>query len=187
VDVSVTSGTPNPKWPLFPYTPYPQQLRFMRDVHDCLDRRGILVVEACNGFGKTVSSLASLLPLAEGSNFPDEATRGVVLIGVPYADFSDPVVRVQIRYFDSKRRGMGNRWYVMDAFRAANQAMGQCIRHRDDWCTFVLMDTRYGSHRDLISRAPSGCADHGSTGRVCARGDSPRRGRGPVRDPVEPS
>jgi DNA excision repair protein ERCC-2 len=89
---------------------------------------------------------------AEGSNFPDEAARGVILIGVPYADYSDPVVRAQIRYFDGKRRGMGDRWYVMDAFRAANQAMGRGIRHRDDWCTFVLMDDRYATRRPLISR-----------------------------------
>jgi Rad3-related DNA helicase len=89
---------------------------------------------------------------AEGSNFPDEAARGIVCIGVPYADYSDPVVRAQIRYFDAKRRGMGDRWYLMDAFRAANQAMGRGIRHRDDWCTFVLMDARYASHRQLISR-----------------------------------
>ncbi|MDH5780393.1 MAG: hypothetical protein OEZ29_07325, partial [Candidatus Bathyarchaeota archaeon] len=58
---------------------------------------------------------------AEGSNFPYEEARGVVLIGVPYADYSDPVVKAQIGYFNSKRTGMGERWYVMDALRAANQ------------------------------------------------------------------
>ncbi len=89
---------------------------------------------------------------AEGSNFPYEEARGVILVGVPYADYSDPVVRSQIRYFDNKRRGMGERWYIMDAFRAANQAMGRGIRHRDDWCNFILMDIRYETHQKLISR-----------------------------------
>ena len=89
---------------------------------------------------------------AEGSNFPYEEARGVVLVGVPYADYSDPVVKAQIRYFDTKRRGMGARWYVMDAFRAANQAMGRGIRHRDDWCNFILMDSRYETHQKLISK-----------------------------------
>ena len=40
---------------------------------------------------------------AEGANFPDEEARGVVLIGVPYADYSDPVVKAQIEYFNRKR------------------------------------------------------------------------------------
>ncbi|MDH5712884.1 MAG: hypothetical protein OEY83_02950 [Candidatus Bathyarchaeota archaeon] len=89
---------------------------------------------------------------AEGSNFPYEEARGIFLVGVPYADYSDPVVRAQIGYFNSKRKDMGERWYVMDAFRAANQAMGRGIRHRDDWCNFVLMDHRYQTHQKLISK-----------------------------------
>jgi Rad3-related DNA helicase len=89
---------------------------------------------------------------AEGSNFPYEEARGVFLIGVPYADYSDPVVKTQIGYYNNKRKGMGERWYLMDAFRAANQAIGRGIRHRDDWCNFILMDSRYESHKNLISK-----------------------------------
>lgn len=88
---------------------------------------------------------------AEGSNFPYEEARGVVLVGVPYADYSDPVVKTQINYFNRKKKGMGDRWYMMDAFRAANQAMGRGIRHTDDWCSFILMDRRYETHKKLIS------------------------------------
>ena len=88
---------------------------------------------------------------AEGSNFPYKQARGIFLIGVPYADYSDPVVKAQIDYFNRKSKGLGERWYVMDAFRAANQAMGRGIRHRDDWCNFILMDRRYGPHRRLIT------------------------------------
>jgi Rad3-related DNA helicase len=40
----------------------------------------------------------------------------------------------------------------MDAFRAANQAMGRGIRHRDDWCHFYLMDRRYATHSRFISK-----------------------------------
>ncbi|UCE43944.1 MAG: hypothetical protein JSV57_00105 [Candidatus Bathyarchaeota archaeon] len=88
---------------------------------------------------------------AEGSNFPYEQARGIFLIGVPYADYTDPVVKAQIDYFNRKSKGLGEKWYVMDAFRAANQAMGRGIRHRDDWCNFILMDRRYGTHRTLIT------------------------------------
>lgn len=48
---------------LFPYKPYPQQLEFMKDVENVVGSRGVLVAEACNGFGKTVCALASILPM----------------------------------------------------------------------------------------------------------------------------
>jgi Rad3-related DNA helicase len=89
---------------------------------------------------------------AEGSNFPYEEARGVILVGVPYADYSDPVVKAQIEYYNRKKRSLGERWYIMDAFRAANQAMGRGIRHRDDWCNFILMDHRYLTHQRLLSK-----------------------------------
>ncbi|MCJ7631067.1 hypothetical protein MUP77_01505, partial [Candidatus Bathyarchaeota archaeon] len=88
---------------------------------------------------------------AEGSNFPYEEARGVVLVGIPYADYSDPVVKAQINFFNRKRQDLGEKWYVMDAFRAVNQAIGRGIRHRDDWCNFILMDQRYQTHQKLIS------------------------------------
>lgn len=88
---------------------------------------------------------------AEGSNFPDEQARGVILVGVPYADISDPTVRARIDYLNQKQKGLGERWYVMDAFKAANQAIGRGIRHREDWCNFMLMDQRYKSHLKMLS------------------------------------
>jgi len=89
---------------------------------------------------------------AEGSNFPYEEARGIFNVGLPYADYRDPLVKAQIGFFNKKRPRLGDMWYVMDAFRAANQAMGRGIRHRDDWCHFYLMDRRYGPHWKFISK-----------------------------------
>jgi Rad3-related DNA helicase len=89
---------------------------------------------------------------AEGSNFPYEEARGVILVGIPYADYSDPVVKAQINFFNKIRSHLGQKWYIMDAFRAANQAIGRGIRHRDDWCNFILMDYRYVNFQHLISK-----------------------------------
>jgi len=89
---------------------------------------------------------------AEGSNFPDEEARGIFLVGLPYADYRDPIVQAQIRYFNRRSSGLGERWYLMDAFRAANQALGRGIRHREDWCNFFLMDKRYASYWRFISQ-----------------------------------
>ena len=47
---------------LFPYEPYPQQVEFMDDVEGIVGRGGVLLAEACNGFGKTASALSALLP-----------------------------------------------------------------------------------------------------------------------------
>jgi DNA excision repair protein ERCC-2 len=88
---------------------------------------------------------------SEGSNFPDDEARGIFLVGVPYANYGDPFVRAQIKYYDKIRRGMGQGWYTMDAFRAANQSLGRGIRGREDWCHFWLLDRRYAEYRNLIS------------------------------------
>jgi Rad3-related DNA helicase len=89
---------------------------------------------------------------SEGSNFPGRQARGIFLVGVPYANYGDPLVRAQIGYYDRLGEGLGRRWYTMDAFRAANQAMGRGIRGRDDWCHYWLLDRRYAENIDLVSR-----------------------------------
>lgn len=88
---------------------------------------------------------------SEGSNFPGEQARGIMLVGVPYANYGDPLVKAQIGYYNKQRDGMGQRWYTMDAFRAANQALGRGIRGIDDWCHYWLLDRRYLNRLSLVS------------------------------------
>ena len=95
---------------------------------------------------------------SEGSNFPDDQCRGIILVGVPYANYGDPLVRAQIAYYDRRSMGLGHRWYTMDAFRASNQALGRGLRSRDDWCHYWLLDQRYAQHQDLISAWAKGAA-----------------------------
>ncbi|TRO48719.1 hypothetical protein E2P65_02360, partial [Candidatus Bathyarchaeota archaeon] len=88
---------------------------------------------------------------SEGSNFPDRQARGIFLVGVPFANYGDPLVRAQINYYDRRDSGMGQRWYTMDAFRAANQALGRGIRGKEDWCHYWLLDRRYAANVGLVS------------------------------------
>jgi hypothetical protein len=37
----------------------------------------------------------------------------------------------------------GKDWYDIQAFRALNQSVGRCIRHRKDWGAIILLDSRY--------------------------------------------
>ncbi|KAG0340558.1 Fanconi anemia group J protein [Podila humilis] len=48
----------------------------------------------------------------------------------------------------------GKRWYEIQAFRAYNQAIGRCIRHRKDWGSMVLLDYRFTqlNHRQSLSK-----------------------------------
>ena len=89
---------------------------------------------------------------SEGSNFPGPQARGIFLVGVPYANYGDPLVRAQIGYYNRRDEGLGHRWYTMDAFRAANQAIGRGIRGIDDWCHYWLLDRRYAERIQLISK-----------------------------------
>ena len=89
---------------------------------------------------------------SEGSNFPGDQARGIFLVGVPYANFGDPLVKAQMNFYDKQKRGLGNKWYTMDAFRAANQSLGRGIRGRDDWCQYWMLDRRYNEHKNLISK-----------------------------------
>ena len=59
---NTTADTGNP-FTLFPYQPYPQQVEFIDNVTDVLRRGGVILAEACNGFGKTSCSLAAVLSL----------------------------------------------------------------------------------------------------------------------------
>ena len=88
---------------------------------------------------------------SEGSNFPGDQARGIILVGVPYANYGDPLVQAQINYYDRQGDGLGQRWYTMDAFKAANQALGRGIRGIDDWCHYWLLDRRYRKQISLIS------------------------------------
>jgi Rad3-related DNA helicase len=42
----------------------------------------------------------------------------------------------------------GQAWYKQQAFRAINQAIGRCIRHKDDFGSIILLDPRF--HQDNV-------------------------------------
>ncbi|CAN0442557.1 unnamed protein product, partial [Hapterophycus canaliculatus] len=45
----------------------------------------------------------------------------------------------------------GRAWYNLQAFRAVNQAVGRCIRHRSDFGAIVLCDPRYASSSETTA------------------------------------
>lgn len=89
--------------------------------------------------------------MSEGLSFDDALCRGILCLGVPYPQAKDPLVVAKRRWNDAARaqglRGMlsGDHWYELQAFRAVNQALGRCIRHRFDHGALLLLDARWAA------------------------------------------
>ncbi|RKO85320.1 helicase C-terminal domain-containing protein, partial [Blyttiomyces helicus] len=81
---------------------------------------------------------------------PDALTdeRGNRLFGIPYPNTKDVRIKQKRDYNNMQlngKKGMlsGSLWYEIQAFRALNQSLGRCIRHRKDWGAIILIDARW--------------------------------------------
>lgn len=97
--------------------------------------------------------------VSEGIDFADKAARAVITIGIPYPNIKEITIGLKKEYNDLARSSRphlmtGNDWYASQAFRALNQALGRCIRHKDDWGAIIMIDSRlnYDSSQKNISR-----------------------------------
>ncbi|XP_071768516.1 Fanconi anemia group J protein [Centroberyx gerrardi] len=104
-------------------------------IRHCGERDGALLMAVCRG------------KVSEGLDFTDDNARAVVTIGIPFPNIKDLQVELKMKYNDQhcKTRGLlpGNRWYEIQAYRALNQALGRCIRHKNDWGALILVDDRF--------------------------------------------
>lgn len=85
--------------------------------------------------------------VSEGIDFADDAARAVITIGIPYPNVREVSVNLKKEYNDVVRKTSpeimpGGDWYASQAFRALNQALGRCIRHKDDWGSIIMIDSR---------------------------------------------
>ena len=95
--------------------------------------------------------------LSEGINFADDLSRCIVVVGLPFADRSDPLLQEKVKLVAANGSGndnvncIGNAggniqsaaardYYRSMCLRAVNQSVGRAIRHAKDWATIVLMD-----------------------------------------------
>ncbi|XP_057974456.1 uncharacterized protein LOC131162218 isoform X2 [Malania oleifera] len=90
--------------------------------------------------------------VSEGIDFSDENARVVIVVGIPFPNINDIQVAQKKKYNDmyksSKNLLSGNEWYCHQAFRALNQAVGRCIRHRFDYGAVILLDERFREERN---------------------------------------
>ncbi|KAG9442947.1 hypothetical protein H6P81_018801 [Aristolochia fimbriata] len=85
--------------------------------------------------------------VSEGIDFADDNARVVVVVGIPFPNINDIHVVLKKKYNDTYKttRNLlsGSQWYCYQAFRALNQAIGRCIRHRLDYGAIILLDERF--------------------------------------------
>ncbi|KAJ2693619.1 hypothetical protein H4R19_005996 [Coemansia spiralis] len=98
--------------------------------------------------------------VSEGIDFADKLCRTVVNIGIPYPPLKDVKVILKREYNDlraqpaadgsaqAERLVSGTEWYDTQAFRAFNQALGRCLRHKDDWGAIIILEARFANPRN---------------------------------------
>ncbi|KAG7379812.1 hypothetical protein PHYPSEUDO_008108 [Phytophthora pseudosyringae] len=87
--------------------------------------------------------------VSEGIDFSNDKGRAVVITGLPFPPTKDPKIILKKSILDEAvvRPGelklTGNAWYIQQASRAVNQAIGRVIRHRHDYGAIILLDERF--------------------------------------------
>ncbi|XP_071621132.1 Fanconi anemia group J protein isoform X1 [Heliangelus exortis] len=115
---------------------FDELLKIYYDAIKCKgEKDGALLIAVCRG------------KVSEGLDFCDENARAVITIGIPFPNVKDLQVELKRKYNDQhkNKRGLlpGSHWYEIQAYRALNQALGRCIRHRNDWGALILVDDRF--------------------------------------------
>lgn len=91
--------------------------------------------------------------VSEGLDFADMYGRAVLIVGIPFAPYKMPKVQMKRDYLDENQttqNGLpsGDEWYVLDAIRAINQAIGRVIRHKNDYGAILLCDERLAQYKN---------------------------------------
>ena len=114
--------------------------------------------------------------ISEGIDFAHDMSRAVIITGIPFAPAFDAKVKMKREFLDcakavasSKPNGdagfsnfndaqrednsfasklSGGEWYLQQAHRAVNQAVGRVIRNKSDYGAILLLDSRFDQPRN---------------------------------------
>ncbi|TKY84777.1 hypothetical protein EX895_005857 [Sporisorium graminicola] len=93
--------------------------------------------------------------LSEGINFSDDLARGVVMVGMPFANMHSPELAERMKYVrelgaksdstgtgasTSKTIDPGHELYTNLCMKAVNQSIGRAVRHKNDYAALILLD-----------------------------------------------
>ncbi|KAF8908999.1 helicase C-terminal domain-containing protein [Gymnopilus junonius] len=126
-------------------------------VETILQQYGIAATKPMEGKKGAILFAVIGAKLSEGLNFADDLARGVVIVGLPFANLGSPELKERLKYvkYLEEQRGMTNRGkgqkdaaaelYENMCMNAVNQSIGRAIRHRNDWASLLLLDRRYAT------------------------------------------
>ncbi|KAL9546912.1 hypothetical protein MBANPS3_006436 [Mucor bainieri] len=100
--------------------------------------------------------------MSEGINFSDSLGRGVIMVGLPFANRGSVELMEKMKYAQQYSNGnanAGTEYYENLCMRGVNQSIGRAIRHRGDYATIILLDKRYATPR-IGKKLPKWIGDH---------------------------
>ncbi|KAI9256030.1 putative ATP-dependent RNA helicase DDX11 [Helicostylum pulchrum] len=101
--------------------------------------------------------------MSEGINFSDGLGRGVIMIGLPFANRGSVELLEKMKYAQECSNdgtvNAGTEYYENLCMRGVNQSIGRAIRHKGDYATIVLLDKRYGTPR-IGKKLPKWIGEH---------------------------
>ncbi|CAG2158028.1 unnamed protein product [Oppiella nova] len=92
--------------------------------------------------------------MSEGINFSDHLGRGVIVVGLPYANKQSLELTQKMQYLDSLKPNAGNVFYENLCLKAVNQSIGRAIRHKNDFAVIILLDNRYTNRQNIRQNLP---------------------------------
>lgn len=109
-----------------------------------------------NGRGGAVLSCVIGGKLSEGIDFKDHLARGIVVVGLPYPNPNDPILKEKMSYMQRQypqQPNAGKEYYENLCMNAVNQAIGRAVRHADDYASILLVDSRFQRSK-IVSKLP---------------------------------
>jgi chromosome transmission fidelity protein 1 len=111
--------------------------------------------------------------MSEGINFSDDLGRGVIVVGLPYANKNSIELQEKLKYLNDMKPDSGNVSLIEHKFdfslllllnfqvyyenlcmKAVNQSIGRAIRHKNDYAVIVLLDNRYTNRQNIKESLP---------------------------------
>lgn len=72
-----------------------------------------------------------------GVDLPDDYCRLIVVAKVPFPNLGDRMVSMRLHMGD------GQTWYTVETVRSVVQMAGRGVRHKDDYCRTVILDSQF--------------------------------------------
>ena len=113
------------------------QLQSKSGFSDDTTRTGAILLAVING------------SLSEGINFADRLGRGIIVVGLPFANPHSPEWKAKMEFLErrapsaSAASAASRDFYENACMRSVNQSIGRAIRHKDDYAAILLLDRRY--------------------------------------------